>query len=153
MTCTNLNLITTTTTTQPQSHLTPPCSATPPPNPCPPYPSRPRPPSGAPSPVPLLSVAFPSFIRQSNVGRLQQQTALLFSLRWVKYYAATNHILPHCLNHPATSWHTTELRQLHYPMWPMYVDSHEVTWCLVVWCTQNAPRWQQFHVAPAMPAL
>ena len=28
---------------------------------------------------------------------------------------------------------------------------HEVTWCIVVWCTQNAPRWQQFHVAPAMP--
>ena len=24
---------------------------------------------------------------------------------------------------------------------------------VVVWCTQNAPRWQQFHVAPAMPAL
>ena len=23
----------------------------------------------------------------------------------------------------------------------------------VVWCTQNAPRWQQFHVAPAIPAL
>ena len=21
------------------------------------------------------------------------------------------------------------------------------------WCTQNAPRWQQFHVAPGMPAL
>ena len=30
---------------------------------------------------------------------------------------------------------------------------HEVKWCMVVWCTQNAPRWQQFHVAPAMPAL
>ena len=24
---------------------------------------------------------------------------------------------------------------------------------MVVWCTQNAPRWQQFLVAPAMPAL
>ena len=24
---------------------------------------------------------------------------------------------------------------------------------MVVWCTQNAPRWQQFHVAPAMSAL
>ena len=23
----------------------------------------------------------------------------------------------------------------------------------VVWCTQNTLRWQQFHVAPAMPAL
>ena len=30
---------------------------------------------------------------------------------------------------------------------------HEVTWCMVVWCTQNAPRRQQFHVAPAMSAL
>ena len=28
---------------------------------------------------------------------------------------------------------------------------HEVTQCMVVWCTQNPPRWQQFHVAPAMP--
>ena len=34
-----------------------------------------------------------------------------------------------------------------------YVALHELTWCMVVWCTQNAPRWQQFHVAPAMPAL
>ena len=34
-----------------------------------------------------------------------------------------------------------------------YVALHEVAWCMVVWCTQNAPRWQQFHVAPAMPAL
>ena len=24
---------------------------------------------------------------------------------------------------------------------------------MVVWCTQNAPRRQQFHVAPAMSAL
>ena len=24
---------------------------------------------------------------------------------------------------------------------------------MVVWCTQKAPRRQQFHVAPAMPAL
>ena len=24
---------------------------------------------------------------------------------------------------------------------------------MVVWCTQNAPTWQQFHVAPAIPAL
>ena len=34
-----------------------------------------------------------------------------------------------------------------------YVALHEVTWCIVVWCTQNGPRWQQFHVAPAMPVL
>ena len=26
----------------------------------------------------------------------------------------------------------------------------EVTWCMVVWCTQNVPRLQQFHVAPVM---
>ena len=25
-----------------------------------------------------------------------------------------------------------------------------MTWCTVVCCTQNAPRWQQFHVAPAI---
>ena len=36
---------------------------------------------------------------------------------------------------------------------PTYVALHEMTWCMVVWCTQNAPRWQQFHVAPAMSAL
>ena len=35
----------------------------------------------------------------------------------------------------------------------MYVTLHEVTWCMFVWCAQNAPRWQQFHVAPAMPVL
>ena len=27
---------------------------------------------------------------------------------------------------------------------------HEVTWCMVVWGTQNMPRRQQFHVAPAI---
>ena len=26
---------------------------------------------------------------------------------------------------------------------------HEVTWCMVVWCTQNALIQQQFHVGPA----
>ena len=34
-----------------------------------------------------------------------------------------------------------------------YMALHEVTRCMVVWCTQNAPRWQQILVAPAMPAL
>ena len=34
-----------------------------------------------------------------------------------------------------------------------YVALHEVTWCMVVWYTQNVPRWQQFIVTPAMPAL
>ena len=34
-----------------------------------------------------------------------------------------------------------------------YVALHEVTWCMVVWCTQDAPRRQQFYVAPAMSAL
>ena len=33
-----------------------------------------------------------------------------------------------------------------------YVALHEVTWCMVVWCTQNAPRRQKFHVAPTMLA-
>ena len=27
-----------------------------------------------------------------------------------------------------------------------YVALHEVTWCMVVWCTQNMLIWQQFHV-------
>ena len=35
----------------------------------------------------------------------------------------------------------------------MYVALHEVTWRIVVWCTQNKMRWQQFHVAPAMSVL
>ena len=30
-----------------------------------------------------------------------------------------------------------------------YVALHEVTWCMIVWCTSNVRRWQQFHVAPA----
>ena len=35
-----------------------------------------------------------------------------------------------------------------------YMALHEVTWCMVVCCTQNAPRRQQFYdVAPAMSAL
>ena len=34
----------------------------------------------------------------------------------------------------------------------MYVVLYEVTRCMVAWCTQNSPRRQQFHVAPAMPA-
>ena len=25
----------------------------------------------------------------------------------------------------------------------------DVKWCIVAWCTHNAPRWQQFHMAPA----
>ena len=28
-----------------------------------------------------------------------------------------------------------------------YVALHEVTWYMVVWCTQNAPRRLKFHVA------
>ena len=28
-----------------------------------------------------------------------------------------------------------------------YVALHEVIWCVVVWCSQNVPRWQQIHVA------
>ena len=35
----------------------------------------------------------------------------------------------------------------------MHAALHEVTWSMVVWCTQNALRRQQFHVAPAMLAL
>ena len=35
----------------------------------------------------------------------------------------------------------------------MYVALHEGTWCMVVWYIQNAPRWQQLQVAPAMSAL
>ena len=31
-----------------------------------------------------------------------------------------------------------------------YVALHEVTWCMVVWCARNAPRWQQFHMASCM---
>ena len=41
----------------------------------------------------------------------------------------------------------------HTPYVNTYVALHEVTWRMVVWCTQNALRWQQFLVAPAMPAL
>ena len=35
------------------------------------------------------------------------------------------------------------------------VALHEVTWCMVVWCIQNLCRdsTEQFHVAPATPAL
>ena len=37
-------------------------------------------------------------------------------------------------------------RAKHLRMWLL----HEVTRCMVVWCKQNAPRRQQFHVAPAL---
>ena len=43
-----------------------------------------------------------------------------------------------------TAKHAYTLRMWLCMQWP---------WCMVVWCTQNVPRWQQFHVAPAMPAL
>jgi len=46
-------------------------------------------------------------------------------------------------------WQVTAKTRMHLT----YVALHEVTWCMIVRCTQNAPRWQQFHVAPAMPAL
>ena len=42
---------------------------------------------------------------------------------------------------------------MHTPYINTYVALHEVTRCMVVWHTQNAPRRLQFHVAPAMPAL
>ena len=35
----------------------------------------------------------------------------------------------------------------------VYVALHEVAWCMVVWCTQNAPRRQQFHMALAISAV
>ena len=34
-----------------------------------------------------------------------------------------------------------------------YVALHEVTWSMVVWCTQDAPGWQQFHVTPTTAVL
>ena len=46
-------------------------------------------------------------------------------------------------------WQVATKARMHHT----YVALHEVTRCMVVWCTQNAPRRQQFHVAPAMPAL
>ena len=33
-----------------------------------------------------------------------------------------------------------------------YVALHEVAWGMAVWCTQNTPRRQLFHVSRAMPA-
>ena len=47
-------------------------------------------------------------------------------------------------------WQVTDK---HACMHLTYVALHEVTWSTVVWSTQNAPRRQQLHVAPAMPAL
>ncbi len=37
-------------------------------------------------------------------------------------------------------WQVTAKTRVHLT----YVALHEVTRCMVVWCTQNAPRWQQF---------
>ena len=34
-----------------------------------------------------------------------------------------------------------------------YVALHQVTWCMVVSCTQNVPRRQQFYVAQTTSAL
>ena len=28
--------------------------------------------------------------------------------------------------------------------------SSDVTWCMVAWCTQNAPQWQHLHVTPTI---
>ena len=30
---------------------------------------------------------------------------------------------------------------------------HEVSWCMVIWCTQNMLRQQKFHVAPAWSVM
>ena len=46
-------------------------------------------------------------------------------------------------------WQVTTKTYMHLT----YVTLHEVTRCMVVWCSQSAPRWLQFPVAPAMPAL
>ena len=35
----------------------------------------------------------------------------------------------------------------------MYIALHEVTWSMVVWCTQNMLRQQRCHVAAAMSVL
>ena len=41
---------------------------------------------------------------------------------------------------------SNNLRSLHDGSFCVFrVALHEVTWCMVVWCTQNAPRRQQFH--------
>ena len=42
------------------------------------------------------------------------------------------------------------IRIIYYYYYLTYVALHEVTWCMAVWCTHNAPRQQQWHVAPAM---
>ena len=41
----------------------------------------------------------------------------------------------------------------HAPYLCGFESSDTVNWYTVVWCTQNAPRRQQFDVAPAMPVL
>ena len=50
---------------------------------------------------------------------------------------------------PKCRWQVTAKHAYTLRMWFL----HGVTGCMVVWCTQNAPRLQQFYVAPAMPAL
>ena len=60
---------------------------------------------------------------------------------WVDFFKMV--ILSFCQKRrwQVTAKHTCTLR-----MW-LCMQWH------VVWCTKNVPRWQQFHVAPAMPAL
>ena len=44
----------------------------------------------------------------------------------------------------------------HAPYVSVWLCTKWHQWCMVVWCTwctQNAPRWQQFHVSLAMPAV
>ena len=60
------------------------------------------------------------------------------------------HIHTHTYTHTHTHSHT-----LTHSLTYIYTISNKMTavnWCMVVWCTQNAPRWQQIHVALAMPA-
>ena len=47
----------------------------------------------------------------------------------------------------------TSMNVCYFRIRSAYVALHEVAWCMVVWCTQNSTRRQQFHVAPAMSAL
>ena len=61
--------------------------------------------------------------------------------RGIRLHTHTHtHMHTHCI-------HTYAKMYIHFA-W-----SDTVHGCMVVWCTQNPLRWQQFHAAPAMPAL
>ena len=124
---------------QPQSHPTPPPAPLPPPPPALPPPTPP----GAPKALfPSFSVSFPS---SSSPSRSQCCESFSNKQLFCFPYAGSNIMQPQTI-----FFHTASITQRRVGIQLRSVSRTILCslrhGCMVVWCTQNAPRWQQFHV-------